>query len=390
MITKISNGRIIVGDNIVVGQNLYLKDGVILFITNNNESFDNEIDAQNLYISPGFIDIHVHGGGGSDFMDGGKEPIINAARFHLIHGTTTLLATTLACSIKVLKEFLNDVVEVIEENSSPNIYGVHMEGPYFSVAQSGAQNPNYIKNPDSDEYTMLLSEGKGFIKRWSFAPELGGSEEFCEFLIKNNIVPSIGHSDAVYEDVKKVYDVGCRSFTHLYSGMSTITREQGFRRLGVIESAFLLDDINAEIIADGKHLPPELLKLIVKHIGRENLVLITDAMRGSGMGDGNSLLGRIDEAMPCIIEDGIAKLCDRSAFAGSVATADRLIKTMVHDVGIYICDAVKMMTENPAKVLGITNKGRIASNYDADIVFFDDEINIKKVMIKGKVIGENV
>lgn len=387
MTTRIKNGRYILPDGICESGYIYIKDGKVEAVTEKDLSFDRELDAEGMYVSPGFIDMHVHGGGGFDFMDGGADAINGAASFHLRHGTTSILPTTLACSNEVLIDFLRELDGVIKAETAPNIIGTHLEGPYFSQKQSGAQNPDYIKTPSPSEYEIIYKEGRGHIKKWSFAPELDGSEDFCRFLKDKGIIASVGHSDAVYDDVKKVYDIGCKSFTHLYSGMSTITREMGFRKLGVIESAYLLDDIQAEIIADGKHLPPELLRMIVKNIGTDNIALVTDAMRGAGMPDGDSLLGRKDEAMPCVIEDGVAKLMDKTAFAGSVATSDRLVRTMVKLADVCVCDAVKMMSQNPAKLLGLSSKGQIKEGFDADILFFDDDINIKKVILNGKEIA---
>jgi N-acetylglucosamine-6-phosphate deacetylase len=273
-----------------------------------------------------------------------------------------------------------------EKDDFSNIAGVHLEGPYFSVNQRGAQNPDYIKPPDKNEYNEIIGFAGEIIKRWSFAPELAGSAEFCQTLVKNNIIPSIAHSDAVYRDVKNIRELGCKLITHFYSGTSTITRRGGFRELGVIESAYLSDDIDVEIIADGKHLPAELLRLICKLLVIEKISLVTDSMRGAGMGEGPSVIGRLGESVPCVIEDGVAKLPDKSAFAGSVATADRLVRTMVKEAGVNICGAVKMMTKNPAKILGLTRKGDIIENFDADIVIFDADINIKSVILAGKII----
>ncbi len=384
MVTKIKNGRLILPDAVAEDFSLYIKDEKIMAVTRENLAFDREIDAEHAYVSAGFIDMHVHGGGGYDFMDGGTEPIFKAAKMHLLHGTTSLLATTLACSTQVLTEFLFDLGRA--KQSCKSIIGAHLEGPYFSLQQSGAQNPDYIKPPEEAEYRKLIEQSGSLIKRWSFAPELEGSETFCRTLLQNNILPSIGHSDAVLSDVQKVYDMGCHMLTHLYSGMSTITRQGGFRRLGVVESAYYFDDMCAEIIADGCHLPPELLKLIVKLKGTDNICLITDSMRAAGLPDGESFLGRRGEETPCIVEDGVAKLLDRSAFAGSVATADRLVRVMVQEAGVTVHDAVKMMTVNPARILGLQQKGSLQEGYDADIVLFDENIRIQCVLQGGIVV----
>ena len=386
MITKISGGKIISGDGVTVGKSLYLRDKKILCLAGENLPFDKEIEANGDYVSAGFIDMHTHGGGGHDFMDGGSLPIVEAAKLHLAHGTTSILPTSIACSNQLLKEFIADARCVMAQKNASNIIGVHLEGPYFSMNQRGAQNPAYIKAPDSAEYEEIISCAGGIIKRWSFAPELGGSQKFCETLIKNNIVPAIAHSDAIYRDVKNIYDSGCKLVTHFYSGTSTITRHNGFRELGVIESAYLIDDMELEIIADGKHLPPELMRLICKLKGIGKISLVTDSMRAAGLGEGASLLGRVGESMPCIIEDGVAKLPDRSAFAGSIATADMLVRTMVQKAGASIAESVQMMTKNPAKILGLADKGDISEGFDADIAIFDEDISIKKVILMGELV----
>ncbi|MBQ1935510.1 MAG: N-acetylglucosamine-6-phosphate deacetylase [Clostridia bacterium] len=382
-VIKITNGVLLTPHGTITDQDVYLKEGKIEAITADDLPYDELVDAGGKYVSPGFIDVHVHGGGGYDFMDGGTEPIIKAAAMHLSHGTTSIMPTTLACSYSALTEFLNHLRTVMDEGlSEANILGAHLEGPYFSGAQSGAQNPEYIKVPDPSEYLELLDDHGDIIRHWSFAPELEGAVAFCETLSRRGVRPSIGHSDAVFSEVEKVYEKGCRKVTHLYSGMSTITRQQGYRRLGVIESAYYYDDMFAEVIADGKHLPPELLRVIVKGIGIDRICLVTDAMRGAGMPEGPSFLGRKGEEMPCIIEDGVAKLLDRSAFAGSVATADRLIRTMVQEVGLSVYDAVKMMTLNPASFFGI-RKGALEEGFDADVIIFDENITVTDVFVNG-------
>lgn len=383
----IKNGKIITENSIIPKKNVLIKGGKIIEISATETTDAEIIDAHGCYVSPGFIDTHVHGGGGYDFMDGGEEPIIKAAEFHLNHGTTTILPTTLSCSFETLKEFMTTLKAVMEKGlCKANIPGAHLEGPYFALAQCGAQNPDYITPPVPAEYEEIIKTFGNIVKKWSFAPENPGSEEFCEALTSAGIVPSAGHSDGTFEDMEKVYKKGCKHFTHLYSGMSTITRQDGYRKLGIIESAYYYDDVYAEVIADGKHLPPELLKLIVKCKGTEHICLVTDAMRGAGQLSGESYLGKKGEEVPCIIDDGVAKLPDQSAFAGSVATADRLVRTMVKEADISVSDAVKMITEVPANICGFETKGKIKENYDADIVIFDDNINVKNVIVGGKII----
>ncbi len=388
MITKLSNGRILSPDGILEGYQLYMENSKILQICKKDLPFDYEIDAAHNYVAPGFIDVHVHGGGGFDFMDGGADAIIHAANFHLKTGTTSIMPTSLSCSPGVLTGFLEDLrAAQHSEKLLGTILGAHLEGPYFAKSQAGAQNPQYITPPKPEDYQMLLEKYGDIICRWSFAPELEGSLAFCEALIAKGIHPSIAHSEATYEEVKAVYDQGCRMVTHLYSGMSTITRHNGYRKLGVIESAYLLKEMNVEVIADGKHLPPELLKLILTCKDNRNICLVTDAMRAAGTDLTESFLGRKGEQTPCIIDDAVAKLPDRTSFAGSIATADRLVRTMVELAGCSVLAAVAMITEVPARIFGLKTKGKLEKDMDADIVIFDDTIHIKNVIAGGKEIG---
>lgn len=387
MITKIKNGKIVLADKILENSFVYFEDDKITAVTSENLAFDREIDAEGNFVSAGFIDVHVHGGGGFDFMDGDADAIINAANFHLKTGTTSIMPTSLACSTEVLVKFLEDLrVAKDSENLNGTILGAHLEGPYFSVKQAGAQNPDYIIAPKKADYEMILEKFSDIICRWSFAPEHEGSVEFCEALVNAGVYPSVGHSDATFKDIKAVYDKGCKTVTHLYSGMSTITREEGYRKLGVIETAYLLDEMMVEIIADGKHLPAELLQMIVKCKDNDNICLVTDAMRAAGTDVKESFLGRKGEEMPCIIDDDVAKLTDKTAFAGSFATTNRLVRTMIKEAKLSVEQAVYMITAVPARVFNLQNKGKLKAGWDADIVIFNDNVDIKKVIAMGKEI----
>ena len=386
MITKIKNGKIVLADKVLDNSFIYFEDSKITAVTSENLAFDREIDAEGNFVSAGFIDVHVHGGGGFDFMDGNADAIINAANFHLKTGTTSIMPSSLACSTDVLVKFLEDLrVAKASEKLNGTILGAHLEGPYFSGKQAGAQNPDYIIPPKKADYEMILEKFSDVICRWSFAPELEGSVEFCEALVKAGVYPSVGHSDATFKDIKAVYDKGCKTVTHLYSGMSTITREEGYRKLGVIETAYLLD-MMVEIIADGKHLPAELLQMIVKCKDNDNICLVTDAMRAAGTDVEESFLGRKGEEMPCIIDDDVAKLTDKTACAGSIATTNRLVRTMIKEAKLPVEQAVYMITAVPARVFNLQNKGKLRAGCDADIVIFNDNVDIKKVIAMGKEI----
>lgn len=378
MITKIKNGRIIADEKIIYNKNLYIDNEKILCITEEELHADNLIDADGGYVSPGFIDIHCHGGAGFEFVDGTREALTGAAGIHLKNGTTTIYPTVSAYNYTDTVSAL-EAVRKYREKVGINIPGVHLEGPYFSEKQSGAQLPEFIKAPDKREYEGLYYEYGDLIKRWSYAPELEGAKEFQDFLNGNGIVGSMGHTDAEYEFVKQAYDNGCRLVTHLYSCTSTITRKNGFRILGVIECAYLFDDMYVEIIADGCHLPTELIKLIYKLKGDDKICLVTDAIRFGGMSRVSDT-----EKYPYIIEDGVAKLKNKNAFAGSIATANVLLRNC-RAAGISMESSVKMITEIPARVMGLNSKGVLKPGMDADIVIFDEAINVKHVFVNGKI-----
>jgi N-acetylglucosamine-6-phosphate deacetylase len=263
---------------------------------------------------------------------------------------------------------------------------MHLEGPYIAMTQRGAQDPRYIREPDPLEYREILSSAS-CIKRWSSAPELKGSMELGRYLRSKNILPAIAHTDAIYEEVGEAFENGYTLITHLYSAMSGVTRRNAFRYAGVIESAYIIDEMDVEIIADGIHLPPPLLKLVYKIKGADRIALITDAMRAAGMPEGESVLGSLHNGLKVIVEDCVAKLPDRTSFAGSVATAIRLLKTMVLMADVPLIDAVKMLTSTPARILNILDKkGELTPGKDADIVIFDKDFTIQTTIIKGKVV----
>ena len=382
-----TNARIVLPDTILDDHYLSVKNGVIESIgkgTPDREQLNSctTVDCGGQYLSPGFIDIHCHGGGGADFMDGHMEDILTAARAHLIHGTTGICPTTLTCSDEELFTFFESFRQAREVTEQmPHLLGIHLEGPYFSPAQAGAQPPKYLVHPRPEHYHEILRRGQGNIVRWSAAPELPGALELGDELAGKGIKVSMGHSDAGFEDIVNAMEHGYSQITHFYSA---ITRKRGRRVLGLIECGYLFDRLKVEIIADGIHLPPELLKLILKCKNHDDICLVTDSMRGAGMPDGPSLLGSKKNGVPVIIEDGIANMPDFSSFAGSVATTDRLVRVMVQKAGLPVWEAVKMASLNPASFLGIQETyGSIQPGKSADLLIFDDDIRISSVYVSG-------
>ena len=376
---KIKSDKIIVGESLFNGY-IYVENGKIVDVTSIDFPCDTVYDYVGKYVSPGFIDVHTHGGGGYPFISGSPETVIRACNFHVEHGTTSIVPTISTDDYSVMKKAVEDINAVKNSEAlNVNVIGAHLEGPYISKSQSGAQAGGYIKDIDKAEYESLVKEYKDCIIRWTYAPEKDKNGEFCKFLVKNGIIASAGHTDATLNDMQLAVDSGCNLITHLYSCTSTIKRENGFRIMGVIESAYLLDDLFVEIIADGKHLPYDLIKMIIKIKGSDKVLLVTDSLEIAG----SNVLSGFMSGVEYEVSDGVCKLKDGTGFAGSIATSDMLIKTLVFGCGYQVPFAVKMLTQTPAKVMKL-NKGLIAKNYDADIIAFDDDINVLSVFLGGK------
>ncbi len=385
---KVINGTLITPYRSIRGGTLVVQDGEILGVHERDVDVPDaaELDAGGRYIAPGFIDIHVHGGGGCDFMDGTEAAFLTIAELHARYGTTSMVPTTLTAEKEALYQTLDAFEQASQNNPrGANLLGMHLEGPYLAQSQRGAQDPRYIRNPDAREYEEILAYSSSIV-RWSAAPELPGAIPFGRRLREKRILAAVAHTDAIYEEVLLAYEAGYSLATHLYSAMSGVTRRNAFRYAGVVESAFLLD-MDVEIIADGVHLPPPLLKLVYKIKGADRTALITDAMRAAGMPEGESILGSLTNGLKVIVEDGVAKLPDRTAFAGSVATMNRLVRNMVQMADVSLPEAVRMASTTPARIMGIDNrKGTLAVGNDADIVIFDDQLTIHSTIVGGKIV----
>ena len=387
--TLFKNFNIIKSGQILQNASLLVDGDRIKHIGYNIPECDNVINGNGeLYLSAGFIDIHVHGGGGYDYMDADAAEYVAIAKHHAKHGTTALFPTTVSASREELIDSLAAYDKAKSAVNCAKMLGIHLEGPYIAMSQKGAMDEKYIRNPIPEEYEELLSLSDD-IKRITIAPELDGAVELGKYMSSRGIIPSIGHTDAVCEDVYRAYrDGNYRLMTHLYSAMS-LTRRIGINRFaGVVEAAYLIDDMYVEAIADGVHLPKDLLQLIYKIKGADRIALITDAMRASGMESGEAILGSRKNGRIAIIEDGVAKLPDRTAFAGSIATTDRLARTMTKIAEVPLVNTIKMLTETPAKIMNIYGeRGSLDIGKFADIIVFDDDINVKLTLVEGTVIS---
>ena len=385
MILKITNAKVVLDDKIIDGGILIAEDGVITYAGEERAcQADITYDAEGGYLLAGFIDIHSHGGNGFDFMDASPEEMREAARFHLSHGTTTLVASTVTDTWDNIEAALDRFGKLGDDRVT--LHGVHLEGPWFSPAQCGAQSADQMDSPSVDRLKRIL-EKYPFVERISLAPEEDKDFAVGRYGSEAGIVVALGHTDADYDTARGAARNGYSLVTHLYSGMKGVTRVNAYRIAGAVEASLYDDALTAEVIADGKHLPEGLLRLIYKCKGADRICLITDSMRGTGMPEGATvLLGRKEQNNLAIIEDGVAKLPDRTAFAGSVATTDRLLRTFATLTDAPLTDISKMMSATPARVMGYEDRGRLEAGLRADLVVIDKALNVKSVFLKGEKI----
>ncbi|MCF6463117.1 N-acetylglucosamine-6-phosphate deacetylase [Clostridium sp. Cult1] len=386
MKTLIKNTNIITPYEIKKGSSLVIEDGKIADIFNgeiyNEESYDKIIDGEGKYLSPGFIDLHNHGNFGHDAMEGTYEALDIIADFHIKKGVTSFLATTMTEEADKIKKAVKNIGEYVNDGENnrdvkAQVLGVYLEGPYFSMEKKGAQPPQYIKNPDLEEIKNLIELSKNTIKIVALAPEIEGAKEAIKYLKEKGITISAGHTNGTFDEAKSGIDLGITQATHLYNGM----RAYSHREPGVIGAVLTDERVACEMICDGIHLHVGAMDLAVKMKGKDGIILISDAMMATGLEDGKYELGGQD----VYVKEGAARLED-GTLAGSTLTLNKAVYNMVHMVNIPLEDAVRMASLNPARAIGVDNKkGSIEIGKDADLIIFDDDLNILKAMVKGKV-----
>ena len=329
-----------------------------------------EIDASGLVVSPGFVDVHVHGGGGADFMDADPAAAAAAARFHAQGGTTALLATLGTDSLDNWIRMIEASDAAAESARGARILGTHLEGGYFHPNRRGCHLEQHIRHPSAEETARLLEYIDSI--RWiTLAPELPGAEALARALSERDATVSAGHTEATFDQMRRAVGWGVRHATHLYNAMSGIVKIPPERHGGAVEAVLLLDEISAEIIADGLHLPPELMQLAFKCKGAEKLILITDAQRSAGMPDGEYVFGRKEEGYRFVVKDGVAMAPDGSGYAGARIQMIDAVQTAVEQVGVSLEEAVQMASASPAALLGEEKRiGSLEPGKRADIVLF--------------------
>lgn len=382
MLTQIINGRILTPQGWLKNGSIILRDNKILEVTNCDLAIigANIVDARGMYVVPGCIEMHVHGGGGRDFQEGEEEAFRVACDAHAKHGTTSIFPTLSSSTVPMIEKAVETCNKLMAEPDSP-ILGLHLEGHYLNKLKAGAQIPEWIKDPDPNEYIPIV-ENSPCLKRWDAAPELPGAIQFGRYCAEKGILPSIAHTHAEYSDVKAAFEAGYRHVTHFYNAMPGFHNKREYKYEGTVESVYLMDDMTIECVADGIHVPPTILRMAYKIKGVERMALITDALAvAAADGDAAAFDPRV------VIENGVCKLSDRSALAGSIATSDRLIQTAVKQAEIPLEDAVRMCSETPAHIMGVNSrKGTLQRDKDADILILDEKLDVRCVWQMGKII----
>lgn len=383
MLTQLINARILTPQGWLKDGSVLIRDNKILEVTNCDLAVIGAqlVDVKGMYVLPGGVEIHAHGGGGRDFMECTEDAFRTAVSTHMRYGTTSILPTLSSSTVPMIEQAADTCTRLMQEKDSP-ILGLHLEGHYLNMAMAGGQMPENIKNPDPNEYIPIV-ERWNCIKRWDAAPELPGAMQFGKYISAKGILAAVAHTQAEFEDIRTAYEAGYTHATHFYNAMPGFHKRREYKYEGTVESIYLLDDMTVEVVADGIHVPPTILRLVYKIKGVERTCLITDALACAASDSHEAFDPRV------IIEDGVCKLADRSALAGSIATMDRLIRTMVQKADIPLADAVRMASETPARIMGVYDrKGSLQKGKDADIMVMDDDLKIRAVWSMGRLIPE--
>ena len=380
MLKQIVNGRILTPQGWINGGSVIYDDNRILEVRNNSYLVTEArevIDAKGMTVAPGGVEIHIHGGGGRDFMEGTEDAFREAINAHMQPGTTSIFPTLSSSTIPMIEAAAETCTKLMQEPGSP-VLGLHLEGHYLNMRKAGGQFPENIKDPDPKEYVHIV-EDYNCVRRWDAAPELPGAMQFGKYITSKGIIAAVAHTEADYKIIKEARESGYSHATHFYNAMPGFHNNREYKHEGTVESIYLMDDMTVEMIADGIHVPHTIMRLIYKIKGVERTALITDALACSASATDKAFDPRV------IIEDGVCKLADRSALAGSIATMDRLIKTAVDIAEIPLADAIRMASETPARIMGVYDrKGSIQRGKDADFIVLDQDNYLRGVIAMGE------
>lgn len=380
----LTNGRIVLPSEVVTGKTVVVEGDAIVGLANPDEvgSEVSRIDVGERTITPGLIDIHTHGALAHTFNEPTAQAFATIAEENVRRGVTGLLATIATAPISEMVKGLTFSRQWMSgPHEGARVLGVHVEGPYISLAQKGALDPKHVRLPDDGTPDLLL-EQHDVIRIMAFAPELPGALELTRRLDHLGIVPSAGHSSAKDIDVLAAMQLGLRHVTHIWSAQSTTIRDGPWRKPGLLEASLTFDGLTVEMICDNKHLPPTLMKLGYRCIGPDRLCVISDATSGAGLPEGEHFrMGQMEYE----VHDGVGMMLDRTAFAGSTTLVNQMIPVLTGVVGIPLAEAVRMLTLTPAGVIGLAaRKGSIEAGKDADLTIFNQDFTAWRTVIGGQ------
>lgn len=381
MLTQIINGHILTPGGWLKDGSILLCDDRIVEVTNSDLAVIGAkvVDARGMYIVPGFVAMNIHGAAGHDFKEGTEEAFRKAVAAHQRYGATTIFPTISSSPFTTIRQCAEVCERLMTEPGSP-ILGLHLEGPYLNPKMAGAMFSDVVKNPDPEEYRSLIEETK-CVRRWDASPELPGAMEFARYLKEKGILVSITHTEAEFDLIREAYNTGFSHVAHFYNAMPGFHKRREYKYEGTVESAYLMDGMTVEVIADGRHLPSTILRLVYKLKGVECTCLVTDALAYAAND------GKQPDDSRIVIDNGVCKLVDHSALVGSIATSDQLIRTMVEKAKLPLEDAIRMASETPARLMGVYDRvGSLQKGKDADVLIIDRKLNVRQVWCKGQVV----
>lgn len=335
-----------------------------------------DLDLPDALLVPGFVDIHVHGGGGASYTDGNLENVLRATRFHRSHGTTTTLASMVTASPAQL---LTAVGVLAEATRAGSIAGIHLEGPWLSEARCGAHDPQQLRDPEPDEIDALLAAGGDAIRMVTLAPERAGSDHAIARFVDAGVVVAVGHTDATYEQTRRAIELGATVGTHLFNAMRPVHHREPGPAVALLEDA----RVTVELIADGVHVHPAMQRAVIEVAGADRVALVTDATAAAGLGDGEFWLGTVQVD---VVEQA-ARVRGTSTIAGSTATMDQLLRAAAglgSERDAALTAAVKMTSTTPARALGLDRVGSLRPGADANLVVLDRDLQVAGVMTNGE------
>ena len=381
MLTQIINGHILTPGGWLKDGSILLCDDRIVEVTNSDLAVIGAkvVDARGMYIVPGFVAMNIHGAAGHDFKEGTEEAFRKAVAAHQRYGATTIFPTISSSPFTTIRQCAEVCERLMTEPGSP-ILGLHLEGPYLNPKMAGAMFSDVVKNPDPEEYRSLIEETK-CVRSWDASPELPGAMEFARYLKEKGILVSITHTEAEFDLIREAYNTGFSHVAHFYNAMPGFHKRREYKYEGTVESVYLMDGMTVEVIADGRHLPSTILRLVYKLKGVECTCLVTDALAYAAND------GKQPDDSRIVIDNGVCKLADHSALVGSIATSDQLIRTMVEKAKLPLEDAIRMASETPARLMGVYDRvGSLQKGKDADVLIIDRKLNVRQVWCKGQVV----